>query len=54
MISQESTDPEVRKLAGEFAEEEKEHLELLEKWMEACSESAEEEIFDPDPPHMPE
>ena len=53
-ISQESPDPEVRKLAGEFAAEEKEHLELLEKWMEACSESAEEEIFDPDPPHMPE
>ncbi len=52
--SQESPDPGVRKLAGEFAEEEKEHLELLEKWMETCSESAEEEIYDPDPPHMPE
>ncbi|MFC1688732.1 ferritin family protein [Pseudomonadota bacterium] len=52
-ISRDSPDEAVRALAGEFADEEKEHLELLEKWLESCPEP-EEVIYDPDPPHMPE
>jgi rubrerythrin len=53
-ISKESPDPEVRALAAEFADEEKEHLDLLEKWLEKLPESADEAVFDPDPAHMPE
>jgi len=53
-ISEESPDPEVRALAAEFADEEKEHLALLEKWLAKVPESTEETVFDPDPPHMPE
>jgi len=54
LISKDSPDDGVRALAAEFAEEEKEHLELLEKWMEKTQESADETLFDPDPPNMPE
>ena len=53
-ISEGSPDEDVQALAGEFAEEEKEHLELLEKWQAKIPESEEEVIFDPDPAHMPE
>ena len=53
-ISEESPDPEVRALAAEFADEEKEHLALLEKWMAKVPESTGETVFDPDPAHMPE
>lgn len=53
-ISQHSQDPEIKALAAEFAEEEKEHLELLKMWIDGTPESAEEELYDPDPPHMPE
>jgi len=52
-ISKGSPDPEVRALAAEFADEEKEHLELLEAWLAKVPESADEELFDPDPPNMP-
>ncbi len=52
-ISRESPDAAVRALAGEFADEEKEHLALLEKWLENCP-GADDQIYDPDPPHMPE
>ena len=53
-ISRNSVDADVRALAAEFADEEKEHLELLEKWLQSCPESDQEPIFDPDPPHTPE
>lgn len=53
-ISRNSSDPDVRALAAEFAEEEKEHLELLEKWVAGIPESDEETVFDPDPAHAPE
>ena len=53
-IGRESRLEEVAKLAREFAEEEKEHLELLEMWIEKTDESPDEEVYDPDPPHMPE
>ena len=53
-ISKESPDAEVRALAAEFADEEKEHLALLEKWLSKVPERSDDVIFDPDPPHMPE
>ena len=53
-ISQDSPDKDVRALAAEFADEEKEHLELLEKWLAKVPDSPGGEAFDPDPPHMPE
>lgn len=53
-ISEESPNPEVRALAAEFADEEKEHLDLLEKWLAKVPDSGDEKAFDPDPPNMPE
>lgn len=53
-ISRASPDAAVRALAAEFADEEREHLALLEKWLAKVPESADDEPFDPDPPHMPE
>jgi rubrerythrin len=53
-ISQESQNSEIKAMASEFAEEEKEHLELLQEWMDKTPESVDEELYDPDPPHMPE
>jgi rubrerythrin len=53
-ISRESPDAGVRALAAEFAEEEQEHLALLDIWLAKVPESADEVAFDPDPPHMPE
>jgi rubrerythrin len=53
-ISEESPDPEVRAVAAEFADEEKEHLGLLEKWLAKLPDTDDEPVFDPDPPHMPE
>jgi rubrerythrin len=51
-ISRDSADADVRALAGEYADEEKEHLELLEKWLQSRPESDAEPIFDPDPPNI--
>ena len=53
-ISKDSSDGDVRALAAEFADEEKEHLELLEKWLESRPDSDQEAAFDPDSAHMPE
>jgi len=53
-ISLDSDDPEIKAMAGEFAEEEKEHLELLKMWMDKTDESADEQLFDMDPAHTPE
>lgn len=53
-ISRNAPDSDVRQLAAEFAEEEKEHLELLIEWQKKVPESEEEIPFDPDPAHMPE
>jgi rubrerythrin len=53
-ISQDSQVDEVRAMAAEFAEEEQEHLELLKQWIDKTEASAEEQLYDPDPPHMPE
>ena len=53
-ISRESPDPDVRALAAEFADEEQEHLALLQQWLAKLPEGSDEAAFDPDPPHMPE
>jgi rubrerythrin len=53
-IARNAPDPAVRELAAEFAEEEKEHLDLLIAWREKIPESEDETPFDPDPAHMPE
>ena len=53
-ISQQSQVEDIRAMAAEFAEEEKEHLELLKQWIERTDESTKEQPYDPDPPHIPE
>jgi len=53
-ISREAPNAEVRKLAAEFAAEEREHLDLLIAWREKIPESEDEPLIDPDPAHMPE
>ena len=53
-ISEESPDGDVRALAAEFADEEKEHLWLLKQWLAKMPDAVGEQDFDPDPPHMPE
>ena len=53
-ISTESPDPEVRAVAAEFADEEQEHLALLEQWLSRVPQEGDETVFDPDPPNMPE
>jgi rubrerythrin len=53
-VSRESPDGAVRALAAEFAEEEQEHLALLEQWRAKLPAEAEDAPYDPDPPHMPE
>ena len=53
-ISRAAPSEAVRALAAEFAEEEKEHLDLLIAWREKIPESEDDMPFDPDPAHMPE
>jgi len=53
-ISRESPDSDVRALAAEFADEEKEHLMLLQKWLKKVPDEGDDTPFDFDPPHMPE
>ena len=53
-ISKDAPDAGVRALAAQFADEEKDHLALLEEWLEKSPDADEEAAFDPDPPHMPE
>ena len=53
-ISQAAPSEEVRAVAAEFADEEQEHLELLQAWKARVPEDEDQEFFDPDPAHMPE
>jgi rubrerythrin len=41
-------------LVAEFAAEEKEHLGLLQEWMDKTESSVDEQPFDFDPANMPE
>jgi rubrerythrin len=53
-VSEGSPDPAVQALAAEFADEEQEHLTLLEQWLARMPKEADESAFDPDPPHSPD
>lgn len=47
-------DPDVRKLAEEFAEEEREHVRLVMEWLVKIPEPADDWAEDPDPPRHQE
>jgi len=49
-LAEKSADPNVRRLAAEFAEEEAEHVEILEKWIANTPKPAPNWSEDMDPP----
>ncbi|MGB0748142.1 MAG: ferritin-like domain-containing protein [Magnetospiraceae bacterium] len=53
-VAETSPDPEVRKLALEFSEEEKGHVALLDEWIVHYPPPEDGWDEDPDPAHMPE
>jgi len=53
-VAETSANAEVRRLANEMAEEETEHVQLLQKWVEHAQHLPEEPQEDMDPPNMPE
>lgn len=53
-IARESPDPEVRRLAGEMAGEEQEHVDLLQAMIEHTGVSSEPPPEDLDPPNTPD
>jgi rubrerythrin len=53
-IARHAPEVAVRALAAEFAEEEREHLDLLIEWRKKIPESEDEPLVDDDPAHMPE
>ena len=53
-IGRESPNGRVREVATGFAAEEKEHLQLLQEWLDRTPATDEQARFDPDPPNMPE
>ncbi len=53
-VASSSPAPQVRAIAREMAEEEDDHVELLEAWIETGGDAATETPTDLDPPNMPE
>ncbi|MCP5368980.1 MAG: ferritin family protein [Hyphomicrobiales bacterium] len=53
-VADQSEDPEICRLAREFAEEEAGHVKLLNEWISRYPEPDEGWDYDPDPPTMPE
>lgn len=53
-VSNTACDDEARRLAAEMADEEHEHVGMLEDWLRNAREIGEERIHDPDPPNIPE
>lgn len=53
-VAERSPDPEVRRLATEMAQEEDEHVKLLEQWLAHGQGGADIPQEDLDPPNMPE
>jgi rubrerythrin len=53
-VARESPDAEVRRLAGEMADEEQEHVDMLQAMLERAEYSSEPPLEDLDPPNMPE
>ena len=51
-VERASTDKDVRKMAAEFAREEREHVELVLKWRQRYSPPDENWDDDPDPPNQ--
>lgn len=51
-IAAESSDPEVVELAGELAEEEREHVQWVESWLRRLSSPEEDWDQDDDPPNL--
>ncbi len=45
---------EIRRLAGEFAQEEKLHIELVREWLAHVPKPAEDWAYDPDEPRTPD
>lgn len=54
LIADQSPNPEVRKLAQEFADEETEHVAMLQEWIDRTATPPEQWDEDPDPPHSPD
>ena len=53
-VAAQSTNPDVRAMAAEFADEEAEHVDLINVWMSRLPEPEPDWDYDPDPPGMPE
>lgn len=53
-VASSSPTPKVRAVAGEMAEEEGEHVEMLKDWIAKESHSDSPALLDLDPPNMPE
>jgi rubrerythrin len=53
-VAMSSPNPDVRHLAGEMAEEESEHVDLLKDWLAKETHSQEPAPLDLDPPNIPE
>lgn len=53
-VASSSSSPRVRAIAGEMAEEEGEHVDLLKGWIAAQDWAAPQAPIDLDPPNMPE
>ena len=53
-VSRSSSNPEVKKMAAEFADEEAQHVSLILDWIDKHPEPEEGWDYDPDPPTMPE
>lgn len=53
-LGQWGLDEDIRRTAQSFAEEEAEHVELLEQWLARTEQEDVLAHYDPDPPHMPE
>lgn len=53
-VAAESPDPEVGRIAREMAEEESEHVRLLEQWVAGMGPGPKVALEDLDPPNMPE
>ena len=53
-VASQSVNPDVRAMAAEFADEEAEHVDLINAWMSRLPEPEPDWDYDPDPPGMPE
>jgi len=52
-VARDCTDEEVRKMAADFANEEREHVEIVLKWRKRYPPPEQDWDEDPDPPNQP-